>query len=67
MYVTLLDSAESQRVPDDCIARSSILQQALEADPNGCIRLPCNTATWTDWRTIKKDSMHPLAVARVRS
>lgn len=67
MYVVLTDAEQRRLVPDACIARTPILQQAFAANANASVRLPCDSAAWTDWCTNNYFPSQPLAVARVRA
>lgn len=68
MYVLLNDSLEPVLVPEACVGRSAVLQQARAAEPesDATVRLPCAKAVWNDWAGLQSQHAEPLAVARVR-
>ena len=67
MRVTLIDSSMPVLVSDACIARSSVLQQAREAEADATMHLPCGHDVWADWAEDTSARAQPLSVARVRA
>ena len=67
MHVVLTDLAVPVPVTESCIARSSVLQQACEAEADAIVHLPFNQHAWADWAHCTSAEGQPLIVARVRA
>jgi hypothetical protein len=44
-------TCEDQLVTQGALSRSSRLADMNKVDPEGCVRIPCDTKTWTAWLT----------------
>jgi hypothetical protein len=55
------------------LSRSALLADMHWVDPNGCVRISCDTKTWTSWRTddpsrMTADNMElMISVIKVRT
>jgi hypothetical protein len=68
MHIT----CEDQLVTQSALSRSARLADMHRVDPEGCVRIPCDTRTWTTWLTDDPSRMTAenmdlmLSVIRVR-
>jgi hypothetical protein len=64
---------ENELASQSVLSRSVLIADIHRVDPEGCVRMPCDTRTWTAWLEdaplqMKTDDMElMLDVIRVRS